>query len=160
MHSKRTGHVCDDVPRPGSATTPLVLCSRTTARATANVGPEMAGLFSTQSVHRHRVGSRKDLNSINEQAHSVESTASNIGDLFHETGNYCRKQQSKAIGPSPRPWRSPKGDSSRTRLSKADTARSFPRLPACYGFSIIAKIIPGARAGLLRIRQEHRESRG
>ena len=22
-------------------------------------------------------------------------------------------------------------------------ARSFPRLPACYGFSILAKIIPG-----------------
>ena len=26
-------------------------------------------------------------------------------------------------------------------------ARSFPKTPACYGFTIIAKIIPGTEAG-------------
>ena len=52
-------------------------------------------------------------------------------------------RRSERIGRSPPPWRSPKGDFSRTRWSKAGTAQSFPKAPACYGFSIIAKIIPG-----------------
>ena len=36
----------------------------------------------------------------------------------------------------------PKGDTS-ARWSRAGMARSSPRRPACYGFSIMAKIIPG-----------------
>ena len=37
----------------------------------------------------------------------------------------------------------PKGGFFKDKVSRADTGRSFPRRPACYGFSILAKIIPG-----------------
>ena len=36
----------------------------------------------------------------------------------------------------------PKADSPRIRWNRADTAR-LPKTPACYGFSIVAKVIPG-----------------
>ena len=43
--------------RPGSATTPSIRCSRTTARCgSRSSGPEMPGLFSTQSVHKQGAG--------------------------------------------------------------------------------------------------------
>ena len=32
----------------------------------------------------------------------------------------------------------------------------FPRTPACYGFSIIAKVKPGREAGNSRVRQDNR----
>ena len=43
--------------RPGSATTPSIRCSRITARCgSRTLGPEMPGLFSTQSVHKQGAG--------------------------------------------------------------------------------------------------------
>ena len=36
----------------------------------------------------------------------------------------------------------------------------FPKTPACHGFTIIAKVDPGPRAGRPRVRQEHRECGG
>ena len=37
----------------------------------------------------------------------------------------------------------PKGDSSRIRWNRDRYRPIFPKIPACYGFSIIAKLIPG-----------------
>ena len=36
----------------------------------------------------------------------------------------------------------------------------FPRTPACYGFTIIAKIIPGREPVFYEYAAKHRESRG
>ena len=43
--------------------------------------------------------------------------------------------------------------------SRADTARSFPKTPACYGFTIIAKIKPGRESRHPRLRQDDRDRR-
>ena len=50
---------------------------------------------------------------------------------------------SRANGPNRRLWPSRRAVSSKVRFNRVDTARSFLRTPACYGFTIIAKIIPG-----------------
>ena len=55
----------------------------------------------------------------------------------------CLTHRGNATGRSPRPWRSPKGASSRMKLQQGRYGPIFPKTPACYGFSIIAKIIPG-----------------
>ena len=64
-------------------------------------------------------------------------------------------------GPNPRRWRSRKeGLTRRTSVEQGRYGPIFPKTPACYGFSIIAKIIPGREERLLRICQEHREGGG
>jgi hypothetical protein len=40
---------------------------------------------------------------------------------------------------------------------KGSTGRFSPKTPACYGFTVIAKIIPGREPVFLPIRSEHRE---
>ena len=55
----------------------------------------------------------------------------------------CRANPRRRTGRSPPRWRSPREGTSRTRSSRGVTDLSFPRRPACYGFSILAKIIPG-----------------
>ena len=63
-----------------------------------------------------------------------------------ERSKLCQIRQSERIGRSPQPWPSPREDFPKTRLSKAGMDQFFPGTPACYGFSIIAKIIPGREA--------------
>ncbi len=54
----------------------------------------------------------------------------------------------------------PKGGVFKDKVQQGRYGPIFPKSPACYGFSIIAKIIPGREDGILRVRQEHREGRG
>ena len=54
----------------------------------------------------------------------------------------------------------PKGGFFKDKVEQGRYGPIFPKTPACYGFSIIAKIIPGGEHGLLRVRQEHREGCG
>ena len=46
------------------------------------------------------------------------------------------------IGQGPPRWQFPKAASSRTGWNRGATVR-LPKTPACYGFSIVAKVIPG-----------------
>ena len=46
-------------------------------------------------------------------------------------------------GRNQRPWQYPKGASLKTKSSKAGSVPTFPKTPACYGFSIVAKVKPG-----------------
>ena len=55
----------------------------------------------------------------------------------------CLTHRGKATGRSPRPWRSQKGDFFKDEVEQGRYGPIFPKTPACYGFSIIAKIIPG-----------------
>ena len=64
----------------------------------------------------------------------------------------CLTRRGKATGRSPRPWRSPKGASSRMKLSKADTARSFPRLRLATVYTGLGSQISFARMAEARRR--------
>ena len=55
----------------------------------------------------------------------------------------CLTRRGKAIGRSRRRWRSPKGGVFKDKVEQGRYGPIFPKTPACYGFSIIAKIIPG-----------------
>ena len=55
----------------------------------------------------------------------------------------CRANPRRRTGRSQPRWRSPREGTSRTRSSRVVTDLSFPRAPACYGFSILAKIVQG-----------------
>ena len=55
----------------------------------------------------------------------------------------CRTNPRHRTGRSPPRWRSPREGTSRTRSSRGVTGPSFPKTPAGYGFSVLAKIIPG-----------------
>ena len=46
-------------------------------------------------------------------------------------------------GQNPPRWRSPKGGIFPDKVEQGRYGPIFPRTPACYGFSILAKVIPG-----------------
>ena len=50
-------------------------------------------------------------------------------------------QQSKATGPGRQRWRSPKGGVFEGKVEQGRYGPIFPKSPACYGFSILAKVI-------------------
>src|ERR1700733_15763215 len=50
----------------------------------------------------------------------------------------------------------PKGGYFQDKVEQGRYGPIFPKTPACYGFSILAKIVPGTRRRVLQIRQKHR----
>ena len=54
----------------------------------------------------------------------------------------------------------PEGGYFKDKVEQGRYGPIFPKTPACYGFSIIAKLDPGPRAGCLRACQENRDSGG
>ena len=52
----------------------------------------------------------------------------------------------------------PEGGFFKEKVEQGRYGPIFPKTPSCYGFSIIAKIIPGREAGLLRAREKHQEA--
>ena len=50
----------------------------------------------------------------------------------------------------------PKGGYFQDKIEQGRYGPIFPKTPASYGFSIVAKIIPGRERRLLQIRQKHR----
>ena len=54
----------------------------------------------------------------------------------------------------------PKGGFNKDKVEQGRYGPIFPKTPACYGFSIMAKIIPGREDVLLRICSQHREGGG
>ena len=59
------------------------------------------------------------------------------------TGTW-QTRQSKPTGRNPRPWRSRKKATSSS--SRAGIGPVYPKTPACYGFTLIAKVKPGCAA--------------
>ena len=53
----------------------------------------------------------------------------------------------------------PKGGFFQDKVEQGRYGPIFPKTPACYGFSIIAKIIPGREEVFYEYAQEHREDR-
>ncbi len=51
----------------------------------------------------------------------------------------------------------PKGGYSKDKVEQGRYGPIFPKTPACYGFSILAKIIPGREEAVLRVCEKHRE---
>ena len=54
----------------------------------------------------------------------------------------CQTSRNKT-GQNPRQWRFRKGVLTKERAEQGRYGPIFPKTPACYGFSILAKIIPG-----------------
>ena len=54
----------------------------------------------------------------------------------------------------------PKGGFFKDKVEQGRYGPIFPKTPACYGFSIIAKIIPGREEVFYEYAQEHRECGG
>ena len=50
----------------------------------------------------------------------------------------------------------PKGGYFQDKVEQGRYGPIFPKTPACYGFSILAKIIPGRERSLLQIRKRDR----
>ena len=67
---------------------------------------------------------------------------SSPGETYEEGQTQCRANPRHRTGRSPPRWRSPREGTSRRRSSRGVTA-IFPKTPASYGFSIVAKNIPG-----------------
>ena len=158
MHSKRTGHVCGDVPRPGSATAPLVL-------SVPGPQPEQLqtwdlrwqGCSPPSPSTSTELGSRKDLNSINKQAHSADSNSpSSIGVLFHERGNYVGDNKARRLDQAGGHG-DPKGGFFEDKVEQGRYGPIFPKTPACYGFSVIAKVIPGREEHLTTMPKSSRK---
>ena len=54
----------------------------------------------------------------------------------------------------------PKGGFFKDKVEQGRYGPIFPKTPACYGFSIIAKIIPGREPVFYEYAKKHREVRG
>jgi hypothetical protein len=55
----------------------------------------------------------------------------------------CQMRRSKQVGANRRRWRSQKGGFFKDKVEQGRYGPIFPKTPACYGFSILAKVIPG-----------------
>ena len=62
-------------------------------------------------------------------------------------------------GTKPAAMAIPKGGFFKDKVEQGRYGPIFPKSPACYGFSILAKIIPGREEVFLRVCQKHREDR-
>ena len=83
--------------------------------------------------------------------HDRHSKAGPIGASHFGAGHIRRNP----TGRSPPRWPSRRRGTS--SWSRADTARSIPKTPACYGFTIIAKIKPGREAAIREYGNNDRE---
>ena len=98
---------------------------RTESRVSTVVGRK-AGSRACQNLgQRVRLKERYHLwNTVTVAANEATSVITILASARMEGRKLCLTHRGKATGRSPRPWRSPKGASSRIKLSKADTARS------------------------------------
>ncbi len=60
-----------------------------------------------------------------------------------EGSTQCRANPKRRTGRSRPRWRSPRGGYFQDKVEQGRYGPIFPKTPACYGFSILAKIIPG-----------------
>ena len=60
-----------------------------------------------------------------------------------EGSTQCRANSRHRTGRSPPRWRSPREAIFKDKVEQGRYGPIFPKTPACYGFSILAKIIPG-----------------
>ncbi len=54
-----------------------------------------------------------------------------------------RQRRAPATGQNRKRWRSPRKDISKAKRNRDATVQPFPKTPACYGFSVVAKVKSG-----------------
>ena len=97
------------------------------------------------------LGRRQQQNKPTRQIHSLRKH-------IKEGPTQCRSESKTQDWSKPAAMAIPKGGFFQDKVEQGRYGPIFPKTPACYGFSIVAKVIPGREEVFYKYAKKHREN--
>ena len=114
-------------------------------RQTLTSGLDSNELSNVAARGGHQVG-KFEVCDLLAAAAALTTPASNVRDVFHldqKGKDAAMSEMQQGAWTKPAAMAIPKGGFSKDKVEQGRYGPIFPKTPACYGFSILAKIIPG-----------------